>query len=153
MKRCPTCLGRFKPKGTNHQYCSMGCTRLYRDRARSCAKYARRSPVRYEFFAKDWFILLRKCDYRCVYCRGKFPINMLTMEHIVPLSRGGTHSAGNIAPSCQKCNQEKGDKTYVEWQAILASPIFNTMMAEHRRMTPKKHRIDLKIDKYGHRGV
>ena len=43
----------------------------------------------------------------CHYCGGKFPPSELTMDHIVPLSRGGHSTKGNIAPCCKACNNNK----------------------------------------------
>lgn len=44
----------------------------------------------------------------CCYCNRVFLIDKLTIEHIVPLSRGGTNEDSNIALACAPCNQEKG---------------------------------------------
>ena len=43
----------------------------------------------------------------CHYCGGKFPPSELTMDHIVPLSRGGHSTKGNIVPCCKACNNSK----------------------------------------------
>lgn len=51
----------------------------------------------------------------CHYCGKKFPPEELTMDHIVPLSRGGRSTKGNIVPSCRNCNQEKKYYTPVEF--------------------------------------
>jgi 5-methylcytosine-specific restriction enzyme A len=50
----------------------------------------------------------------CHYCGRKFPAVQLTMDHVVPVSRGGTSSRGNVVPACKKCNTEKKLKTPVE---------------------------------------
>jgi len=46
--------------------------------------------------------------HRCARC-GK-PVR-LTMDHVVPLSRGGCHVEGNLQPLCQSCNSLKGTRT------------------------------------------
>lgn len=38
----------------------------------------------------------------------------LTMDHVIPLSRGGDHSIDNIVPSCFSCNASKGNKLLSE---------------------------------------
>jgi 5-methylcytosine-specific restriction endonuclease McrA len=43
----------------------------------------------------------------CHYCEGKFPPSTLTMDHVVPLSRGGKSSKGNTVPCCKDCNSKK----------------------------------------------
>lgn len=48
----------------------------------------------------------------CIYCGAMAE----HLEHIIPLSRGGLHSIGNLAPACAKCNLSKGAKLIVEWK-------------------------------------
>ncbi len=43
----------------------------------------------------------------CHYCGKKFAPKDLTMDHVVPIARGGESSKGNIVPSCRDCNQKK----------------------------------------------
>jgi 5-methylcytosine-specific restriction endonuclease McrA len=43
----------------------------------------------------------------CHYCGNKFAAKELTMDHIVPLARGGTSTPGNIVPACRPCNRDK----------------------------------------------
>lgn len=43
----------------------------------------------------------------CHYCQAKFEANELTMDHIVPLSRGGKSTKGNIVACCKECNNKK----------------------------------------------
>ncbi len=50
----------------------------------------------------------------CHYCQGQFDPTELTMDHIVPLSRGGKSTKGNIVPCCKKCNSDKKYLTPVE---------------------------------------
>lgn len=50
----------------------------------------------------------------CYYCKEKFKFHELTLDHIVPLSRGGRTVPGNVVPSCRPCNQKKGVNTPVD---------------------------------------
>jgi len=50
----------------------------------------------------------------CHYCHKKFLPHELTMDHIVPLARGGKSSPGNIVPACKSCNINKKLDTPVE---------------------------------------
>ncbi|MCK5076341.1 MAG: HNH endonuclease [Calditrichia bacterium] len=43
----------------------------------------------------------------CHFCGEKFPPKELTMDHLVPLSRGGKSTRGNIVPCCKQCNNDK----------------------------------------------
>jgi 5-methylcytosine-specific restriction enzyme A len=50
----------------------------------------------------------------CHYCQKKFPPLQLTMDHVVPLARGGLSNPGNIVPSCKDCNRNKKLHTPVD---------------------------------------
>ena len=50
----------------------------------------------------------------CHYCGKKFPPSELTMDHIVPLSRGGRSTKGNIVPCCKACNNDKNSTMPVD---------------------------------------
>jgi 5-methylcytosine-specific restriction enzyme A len=50
----------------------------------------------------------------CHYCEKKFKPSQLTMDHVVPLARGGTSTPGNIVPSCKNCNRDKKLETPAE---------------------------------------
>ena len=43
----------------------------------------------------------------CYYCKGKFDPASLTMDHIVPIARGGKSTKGNTVPCCKECNNRK----------------------------------------------
>lgn len=62
---------------------------------------------------KDWLSVLRQWRHRCAYCESDGP---LTMDHVVPLSRGGRHTVGNVVPACGPCNGSKFNKFLVEWR-------------------------------------
>jgi len=55
----------------------------------------------------------------CYYCRRKVGRKHLTMDHVVPLSRGGKSKKGNIVPACKECNNKKKYMLPVEWQEYL----------------------------------
>lgn len=63
---------------------------------------------------RDWERLCRRYDDRCAYCGSA---DALTQDHIVPLSRGGRHSIGNLLPACQPCNSSKHARLLIEWLA------------------------------------
>ena len=47
----------------------------------------------------------------CQYCGCRFCNNDLTMDHVIPKSRGGEKNWTNIVASCKRCNNRKGDRT------------------------------------------
>ncbi|HDP68808.1 MAG TPA: HNH endonuclease [Candidatus Marinimicrobia bacterium] len=50
----------------------------------------------------------------CHYCGKRFPRDELTMDHIVPVSRGGKSTKANVVPCCKECNNTKEHLTPVE---------------------------------------
>lgn len=61
----------------------------------------------------------RRAKGRCHYCERKISPHELTMDHIVPLSRGGRTTKGNVVPSCKECNTAKKQLLTVEWNLYL----------------------------------
>ena len=43
----------------------------------------------------------------CHYCGKKFPPEELTMDHVLPVVRGGKSNKGNIVVCCKQCNNDK----------------------------------------------
>jgi 5-methylcytosine-specific restriction protein A len=50
----------------------------------------------------------------CYHCKNKFKKHELTMDHLIPLARGGKTAKNNVVVSCKKCNTERGYKLDVE---------------------------------------
>jgi 5-methylcytosine-specific restriction endonuclease McrA len=57
----------------------------------------------------------------CHYCGGLFVPAELTLDHVVPLVRGGRSSKGNCVAACKDCNTRKRDMLPTEWQEYLDS--------------------------------
>jgi 5-methylcytosine-specific restriction endonuclease McrA len=47
---------------------------------------------------------------RCRYCGVRKKLRRLTVDHVVPRSRGGTNSLTNLVLACEPCNRAKGDQ-------------------------------------------
>jgi 5-methylcytosine-specific restriction endonuclease McrA len=56
---------------------------------------------------------------RCDYCGRPTPARELTMDHRVPLVRGGHSVRSNLVPACRACNAAKKYLLPVEWDAYL----------------------------------
>ena len=71
--------------------------------------------------------LLRKSSWwqhklakpQCFYCRQSPRPEEITMDHILPLSRGGYSTKGNIALACKSCNTRKKHYSVMEWDEYL----------------------------------
>ncbi len=65
--------------------------------------YKKRSYSKGHIFVRD--------NYTCQYCGKIESQNVLTLDHILPQSRGGKSVWENLVTSCKKCNTKKGNKT------------------------------------------
>jgi 5-methylcytosine-specific restriction protein A len=57
----------------------------------------------------------------CHYCRREVGRIDVTMDHIVPISRGGKSRKGNVVPACKMCNNRKKSLLPIEWEEYLDS--------------------------------
>jgi 5-methylcytosine-specific restriction endonuclease McrA len=55
----------------------------------------------------------------CHYCRRAVGAKALTLDHVVPLVRGGRSIRANMVPACKDCNARKQSLLAWEWQAYL----------------------------------
>lgn len=55
----------------------------------------------------------------CHYCGCQVGPRQLTMDHVVPLVRGGRSSRSNVVPACKDCNTKKQRLLPVEWEDHL----------------------------------
>jgi len=55
----------------------------------------------------------------CHYCGRRMSPRELTMDHIVPLARGGRSIKGNVVTACKECNNKKKQLLPMEWEEYL----------------------------------
>ncbi len=57
----------------------------------------------------------------CYYCERNVGPDALTMDHVVPLVRGGQSTKNNIVPACKECNNKKKYLLPMEWEDYIES--------------------------------
>lgn len=55
----------------------------------------------------------------CFYCGSRVGPSNLTMDHVVPLVRGGRSTKNNLVPTCKECNNKKKYLLLMEWEEYL----------------------------------
>lgn len=93
---------------------------LYRDYAKKNweDRYANKHRHQARSRGREVDLVLRKEIRRlyhsaCIYCGAT---ERITLDHLIPLSRGGDHTIGNLAPACRSCNARKGTKLPIEYK-------------------------------------
>jgi 5-methylcytosine-specific restriction endonuclease McrA len=61
----------------------------------------------------------KRADGICYFCKRKIMPKELTLDHIVPIIRGGKSTKGNVAPVCKECNDKKKYLLPIEWEEYL----------------------------------
>lgn len=56
----------------------------------------------------------------CYYCGQAVRHQDLTMDHLIPLTRGGRSTKDNLVPCCRECNSRKKTLLPVEWEEYLS---------------------------------
>lgn len=80
---------------------------------------ARRKNAPGKFTKTEWLDKLSEFNYHCAYCLVEFSDeNPPTQDHMLPLTRGGTHTNENIVPACRGCNSQKRTRTPLEMLAM-----------------------------------
>jgi 5-methylcytosine-specific restriction endonuclease McrA len=118
VKTCEQCGLEFKPWHKHNRFCSQACwnqarcvrsaddTRVRR-RQREGLAPGLTTHARTQLLSQ-WVLQGRTC----AYC----PRPATTVDHLIPLVRGGTNHEGNLTPACRSCNASKGAKTVAEWR-------------------------------------
>ena len=66
-------------------------------------------------------IALLRLERFCRWCCDKLTEVNRTIDHIIPLNRGGHHIPDNLAASCARCNFSRGDKMIEDWLPTITS--------------------------------
>lgn len=81
---------------------------------RARLRRARKKKVHNAVFSKKELLEHKALfNNQCVYCGCKD--KPLTIDHFIPISKGGPHCLGNLVPSCHRCNESKNSKDAEKW--------------------------------------
>ena len=71
-------------------------------------QYGERPPRKISFNRPN---LYRRDEFSCQYCGDELPGRKLTIDHVLPRSKGGPTTWENCVASCSRCNADKADQT------------------------------------------
>ncbi|MGM0807543.1 MAG: HNH endonuclease [Bacillota bacterium] len=121
QRKCKECGKHFSSTRWNAAYCNTVCSNRYSNRRNETT---RRRMIR-KNGKVDWNIsierLLKRDGKRCYLCDANVDLSVDTnhanypsIEHVIPVSKGGTHTWDNVKIAHRKCNALKSDKTLDE---------------------------------------
>jgi 5-methylcytosine-specific restriction endonuclease McrA len=124
--QCRTCGNWYLSNNPTSVSCSDECVVINRTEARKAAQHRRRARERNAFVANVRPADVFKADsYRCHICKKKTNPNRVvphprapTIDHLIPLAKGGTHEPMNCRTACFRCNSLKRDQGGGEQFAI-----------------------------------
>lgn len=97
-------------------------------KARIVAEHKRRAKIKGNggyFTVGEWELLKKQYNNTCPMCGKEEPEIKLTVDHIIPISKGGSSWIENIQPLCQSCNSRKSTKIIAynnNGQVVVGSP-------------------------------
>lgn len=91
-----------------------------RGRRRRARKYNAVKNASIDVTHKDIELLKQTFNESCVYCGST---EKLTIDHVIPLARGGTHELKNLLPCCRSCNSSKNCSPIQSW--YQSKPFFS----------------------------
>lgn len=89
--------------------------RAYHVRAVAVRRALKKNNGTFLITERDIARLLDRYRQSCAWCLLPLP-DRWHLDHVIPLTRGGRHSIGNLVPACAPCNQSKTNKLPVEWR-------------------------------------
>jgi CRISPR/Cas system Type II protein with McrA/HNH and RuvC-like nuclease domain len=76
--------------------------------------------------------IFKRDNHQCVYCGAK---RDLTLDHVIPKSRGGKNDWFNLVTSCSKCNLKKANRTPEEAKMnMIQKPYAPTVINENKTL-------------------
>jgi 5-methylcytosine-specific restriction endonuclease McrA len=101
VNQCLRCGAAMEHKKSHALYCSKTCKSMdhnFMHRGGTRLSKARRQRI------------IDRDKATCYSCGSKLQISDIELDHLIPVSKGGTSDAQNVAVSCVKCNRQRGNK-------------------------------------------
>jgi 5-methylcytosine-specific restriction endonuclease McrA len=144
LRVCPWCSEPFTAKRQIQKFCSRACFAAADGKRRQirgdddphqrrCDR-AKAAPG-LSYSARRRLLARWKRQGRlCAYCDAM----VSTLDHVVPLVRGGTNYEGNLVPCCKRCNSSKSYRLIVEWPRFRAGVAWSVSVMSARASTTRR---------------
>lgn len=122
--RCKGCKRLYYLANRDHSLRRNARWELDNRDIRKSIKQRRRARLRSapgSFTGDEWVALCELYDFTCLGCLKRVGYNFLTVDHVVPLSMGGTNWLYNLQPLCGSCNSSKHAK-HIDYRTSFAIP-------------------------------
>jgi 5-methylcytosine-specific restriction endonuclease McrA len=85
---------------------------------------AKESNVFSDLTPEQWLHKVEEYHFKCYLCGCQLTTELkqettITLEHIIPIKKGGTNTLSNVAPACFFCNNAKRNKTLTEFKDMV----------------------------------
>jgi 5-methylcytosine-specific restriction enzyme A len=84
-----------------------------------CDEHIKREKARARALRDSQWWKRKRSAGICHYCGKTFKPAELTMDHLIPIARGGKSIHGNLVPACKDCNNKKKYLLPTEWEEYL----------------------------------
>lgn len=105
-----------------------------------------------KWYGKRWIrdekrlALYLRDGLRCVYCGATLEGGAcLSLDHLLPRSKGGSNDATNLVTACKMCNSIRGDRPLAQWLRLVADLTGEDVEALRRRVQSLRRKS---LDKY-----
>jgi 5-methylcytosine-specific restriction endonuclease McrA len=127
---CEISLYRAAEKAAHHDWVRAVSFEIQVPRVIRLLRYDRVPRTSLRFNRRNLFARDGHC---CQYCGRSFPIHQLSVDHVIPRSRGGDTTWDNVVSACTTCNTRKGGRTPQEAHMHLINrpvePVHNPLLA------------------------
>lgn len=72
--------------------------------------------------------------YTCQYCNTPYTKSNLTLDHVIPISKGGKTEWNNIVSACNPCNANKADKTNIKPKKLPYVPDYYDLVNKRKEL-------------------
>ena len=116
-RTCAVCGKTFQTNNPVRKFCSYECRKKNNLALRKAWEFQNRAKDEGLLTSSD--ILELKKETKCFYCGCELNDSNRTLDHFIPLCKGGANIKENVVACCFGCNNKKATKTYEEFMKLI----------------------------------